>query len=293
MSFARSFPLYLYIKSLLMKYYCFPLLLLSFNACLAQLLRSSPSGQYTTVGTYSRHFRDAFSFTGNQASLAGITNGNAGIYSEKRFLLRELQALSAAISFPCWQGGAGVALDYTGFTNYNESHAGVAYGRSLGANIDIGIQFNYQHINLAGYGSAAATNFEIGTIVHLTDKFHTGCHIYNPVGGKFGKNSEEKLPSLYSFGLGYEASEKLFVGSEIIKEESQPVAINVSLQYAFVKQFFIRCGLSSAVGNCFAGAGIYWKNIRLDIAASWHQQAGMTPSLLLIFKLYQSKFEQQ
>src|ERR1700712_1033556 len=122
-----------------------------------------------------------------------------------------------AISFPWLQGGAGIAADYTGFTDYNEAHLGVAYGKSLGAKISLGIQFNYNHISLAGYGAAGAMNVEIGTIFRLTDKISAGCHVYNPVGGKFGKNSGEKLASVYAFGLGYDASEKLFIASEIIK----------------------------------------------------------------------------
>ncbi len=276
-----------------MRYVCFILLPVLVRPCIAQMLRSSLPVSYTTVGTYSRHFTGVFSFTGNQASLAGVKNIAAGMYSEKRFMLRELKAVSAAISFPCWQGGSGVAVDYTGFTNYNESHAGIAYGRSLGPKVDLGIQFNYNHINLAGYGSAGATSFEIGTIFHLTNKIHAGCHVYNPVGGKFGKNSGEELSSIYAFGLGYEASEKLFVGLEIIKEENQPVNINVCMHYAFEKQFFIRGGISSAVGNYFAGAGISLKNLRLEMAADWHPQAGLTPSLLLIFILSQAKPEQQ
>ncbi len=276
-----------------MKYFCFLLPLIVFKPCVAQMLRSSLPVNYTTVGTYSQHFTDVFSFTKNQASLARVKNIATGIYSEKRYLLQELKELSAAMSFPCLQGGVGIAADYTGVSNYNQSHAGLAYGKSLGAKIDLGVQFNYNHISLAGYGGATAMNFEIGTIFHITDKIQSGCHIYNPVGGKFGKNSGEKLSSVFSLGLGYEASEKLYIGSEIIKEENQPVDFNVALHYAFEKQFFIRGGISSAVGNYYAGAGIFWKNIRLDMAADWHPKAGLTPSLVLIFILSKNTPEQE
>jgi len=272
-----------------MKCCCLFLLLLLINPVIAQMLRSSLPVNYSTTGTYSQHFTDVFSFTKNQASLSRTKNVTAGFYAEKRFMLQELKAFSAAVGFPCWQGGAGIAIDYTGFANYSESHTGLAYGKSLGAKIDLGVQFNYNRISVAGYGSAAAINFEIGAIFHLTDKINAGCHIYNPVGGKFSNSPGEKLSSIYSFGTGYETSEKLYVGAEIIKEENQTVDFNVSIHYAFEKQFFIRGGISSAVGNYFAGAGLLWKNIRLDMAADWHPKVGLTPSLLMIFILTKDK----
>ena len=51
---------------------------------------------------------------------------------------------------------------------------GLAYGRKLGSKIDVGAQFNYNGIRIAEYGNAAALSFEIGVIMHLTDKLHTG-----------------------------------------------------------------------------------------------------------------------
>ena len=261
--------------------------------CLAQITRSSRPANYVGVGAYSLKFTDVFSFSSNQASLSRIKDWSVGVYSERTYMLNELKRFSAAVALPFQRGGAGIAADYFGYAAFNESHAGIAYGRALGEKIDVGVQFNYHHISMAGYGSDGAINFEIGTIIHLTNKLQVGCHLYNPVGGKFSKDSGEKIASIYSFGAGYEASEKLLITTSLVKEENQPVNVNVSMQYAFVKQFFIRGGLTSASASYFAGAGVAWKNYRIDVAADWHPQAGLTPCLLLICALTQSKAEQQ
>ena len=55
-------------------------------------------------------------------------------------------------------------------------------------------------MRIAGYGSAGTVNFEAGAIFHFSERFHLGLHIYNPVGGKFGKNTDEKLASVYTMG---------------------------------------------------------------------------------------------
>jgi hypothetical protein len=127
---------------------------------------------------------------------------------------------------PTNSGNFGFKAGYFGFSDYNESQMGLAYARKLGSKMDSGVQFNYNGIQVSGYGNSSAINFEIGTIFHLTDKLHAGVHAYNPVGGKYGKNSEEKLASVYTVGLGYEASDKFFISAEIEKEENQPVNIN-------------------------------------------------------------------
>jgi hypothetical protein len=190
---------------------------------------------------------------------------------------------AAAAVMPAKQGNFGLEVDYFGFKNYNESQVGLAYARNLGSNLDIGIQFNYYGFRIPAYTGSSAINFEIGAIAHISEKLHAGIHTYNPVGGKLSKTNYEKLSSFYKFGLGYEASEKFLISSEIIKEEDQPVNIEVGFRYNFMKQFFVRGGISTETANSYLGAGISWNSIRLDIAAGYHPQLGFTPALLLVY----------
>ena len=248
----------------------------------SQALRRPIAARYVGLGAYSINHVDAFSFISNQAALAQVKSGAAGVYGEKRFLLSEANMFTAVVVLPTQQGNFGLQADYFGFTNYNESQLGIAYARSLGSKLDLGIKFNYYGFKIPGYANASAINFEIGAIAHLSDKLHTGIHVYNPVGGKLSKQDDEKLNSAYTFGMGYEASDKFFVSSEIVKEEDLPVNVNVGLQYNFKKQFFVRAGIATETTNSYAGAGISWKNFRLDVNGSYHPQLGFTPGLLLI-----------
>ncbi len=249
---------------------------------LGQALRQPIAGSYIGLGAYSKNYVDVFSFTQNQAALAQYEVGGVGVYGEKRFLLVATNFYSAVAVLPTAQGNFGIEADYFGFKNYNESQIGLAYARSLGSNLDIGVKFNYYNFHIPAYGSSSAINFEIGAIAHLTEKLNIGIHAYNPVGGKLSKADNEKLSSIYKFGIGYEASEKFFISSEIIKEEDQPVNIDAAFQYNFFKQFFIRAGTSTGTTNSFFGAGISWNNFRLDVTGSYHPQLGFTPGLMLI-----------
>ena len=248
-----------------------------------QTVRRPVAALYTGLGAYSINHLDVFSAVNNQAALAQIKDPSAGVYGERRFMLDELSLYQLAVAIPTKSGNFGVKAGYFGFSEYNESQIGLGYGRKLGSKIDVGVQFNYNGIRISGYGNSSAINFEIGTILHLTDKLNAGVHAYNPVGGKYGKDQVEKLASVYTFGMGYEASAKFFVSAEIEKEEDQPVNVNAGLQYKFLPQLIARAGISTNTSNVYGGVGLMLRSFRVDVVAGYHPQLGVTPGILLIY----------
>ena len=256
--------------------------IINFNSVTAQSLRYALAQPYISLSAYSVQQNNALSFTGNQAALAGVKNAGIGIYGERRFMLSETSVYTLAGSLPTRLGNFGLMINYAGFKNFNENKIGLAYARKLGKFLDVGVQFNYYSYRIPSYGNASTINFEIGAMMHVTDKLNAGIHVYNPVGGKLGKNSGEKLASAYKMGIGYDASDKFFISSEIIKEEDKPVNVIAGLQYRFAKQFFARAGFISETTSAYAGAGVAWKNLRLDISSSYHPQLGFSPGILLI-----------
>ncbi len=257
----------------------------------AQALRRPLAAPYIGLRAYSINHIDAFSFTSNQAALAQSKSTAIGVYGERRFLLAETNMYSAVGVLPTKQGNFGFQADYFGFKNYNESQLGIAYARSLGSKLDIGVKFNYYSYRIPGYQNSSAVNFEIGAIAHLTEQLHAGIHFYNPVGGTLSKTNNEKLGSIYKFGLGYEPSENFLVSIEIVKQENLPVNVNAGVQYNFAKQFFARAGIASENESPYAGAGISWSNIRVDLSASYHPQLGFSPGLMLIVNFKSKEIE--
>ena len=273
-------------------YALFLVILILINTNLpAQSLRRPIAAFYIGLGAYSINHVDVFSFSSNQAALAQIKNPAIGVYGERRFMLDATNMYSAVAALPTKQGNFGIQADYFGFRNYNESQIGVAYARSLGKLLDIGIKFNYYSFRIPAYQNSSSINFEIGAILHLTARLNAGIHFYNPVGGNLSKTNNEKLSSIYKFGFGYEASENFLMSAEIIKEEDLPVNVNAGVQYNFLKQFFARAGIASENESPYAGAGVSWNSIRLDISASYHPQLGFSPGLMLIVNFKSKKFE--
>jgi len=249
----------------------------------AQVIRQPLSIRYAGLGAYSKNFVDVFSATTNQAALAQLQSGAFGVYGERRFLLEELNQFSAIVAMPTPGGTFAVQGDYFGFSTYNENQLGLAYGRKIAQQVDVGVKFNYHTVRIAGYGNASAINFEAGTIIHLTDKLHAGLHVYNPLSSKLGKNSNEKLASVYQIGTGYEASDKVFLSAEIVKQEDQPVSVNAGMQYNINEKVFLRGGISTLSNNSYVGVGLQLGFARVDLNTAYHPQLGFTPGILLLF----------
>ncbi len=255
------------------------------------MVRQPLSIRYAGLGAYSKKFVDVFSGTSNTASLAQLKAGGFGVYGERRFLLEELNQYSAVVAVPT-KGGTFVAQgDYFGFSDFNENQLGLGYARKITNGIDIGAKFNYHTVRIAGYGSASAINFDIGTIFHLTDKLNAGINVYNPLSSKLGTEGSEKLASVYRVGLGYEVSDRVLVSAEIVKQEDMPVGVNAGLHYNVQENIFIRAGISTATNNSFVGAGIRLGLIRVDVNTAYHPQLGFTPGVLFLINF--KKPEQQ
>ena len=244
---------------------------------------------YLSLGAYSTKQTDPFAFTNNQAALAQVKGSTAGVFGERRFMLSENSVYGVAAAFASSHGNFGVQVNYAGFKNFNENKMGLAYARKLGKLLDVGVQFNYYGYRIPQYGNASSVNFEAGAIMHFSEKLNGGVHVYNPVGGKLGKTGEEKLASAYKLGLGYDVTDNFYVSAEMIKEEDRDINVTGGVQYQFAKQFFARAGFMSETGSSFAGFGLGWKNMRLDVSGSYHPQLGFSPGILLIVNFAHSE----
>ena len=251
--------------------------------CQGQMVRQPISVTYTGLGAYSKKFVDVYSATSNQAALAQLKSGAFGVYGERRFMLEDLNGFSGIVALPVAYGTFGLQADFFGSSKaFSESQIGLIYARKLTEQVDIGVKMNYHSIRVPGYQSASAINFEGGVILHLTDKLHTGIHVYNPMSSKIGKSGNEKLASIYRFGLGYEASDKVFLSTEIVKQEDQQLGVNAGLQYNLYSRLFLRTGISTATNNSYVGLGLQMGVGRIDVNTAYHPQLGFTPGILLL-----------
>jgi hypothetical protein len=216
-----------------------------------------------------------------------------GIYGERIFMMPELANYLFAIAVPISAGNTGLCFSRFGSKGYAQSRIGIAYARPIDKKIDIGIQFNYHSIKIEGYGTAAVAGFEIGSMFHFSDRFHFGVHIENPVGGKFGLNREEKLPSIIETGFGYRPSETFFMTAILTKQESVPVNVKIGFDYRMHSKMKFCAGINSEMGSYWFGAVLLMPRFSVSIFSSIHSRLGPTPGMMLNYEMTQKKTQQQ
>ncbi|HRP56800.1 hypothetical protein [Agriterribacter sp.] len=240
---------------------------------------------YPSSGAYSKNFTDVFSLSSNIAALSALNSFSTGVYSERKFMLEETSLYTVAIAMPTSSGNFALQADHFGYKAYNESQVGIAYGLALSSKAGIGAKFNYYNLRIPSYLNASAINFEIGSVIHISEQLHTGVSIYNPLSSPLGKNTGEKIASVYKTGLGYEMSVSFFTQLEVIKEKGKDVNVHAGIQYRPIKQLFARAGIFTGTSSCYFGAGYLYRKLRMDFSVGFHPQLGISPGLLLLYQL--------
>jgi hypothetical protein len=256
------------------------LLLLTTNVS-AQSVSHSVRRSLPVICTYSTKFQDVFSFSENQATLSSVSSAAVGIYSEKRFMLKDLNLFMVAAVLPHSSGGIGLLLSYAGNNFYNETTVAFSFGKKLSELLSLGIQFNYYHNRVTGEKASRAVNVDAGVVFHFTETFQTGFHVKNLVNVIGTKG----LPEVYAVKLGYDVSEKLFLTAGMEKQQNLPSNITVAIHYALVSLIYLQCGLTTVADDFFIGIGFQKNKEKLEIKAGYQSQLGFTPSLSLIFPL--------
>lgn len=234
------------------------------------------------LGAYSQQHTDISSFISNQAALAEVKHGGIGIGAERRYLLEELASYRLILAIPGARGNFGFQGISRGFSEYRESRFGLAYARQLGKKASLGMQFNYNSLQIAGYGSVKAVSAEAGFLLHLSSKLHTGIHLDNP-GGKHSGDKTLKLPPIYTMGWGYDFSAQLFLSAEIVKEENQPVDARIGIHYVIVPALLVRVMFQTASASGWFSAGVTRSRGRLDVYTGYHPQLGPSAGILLSY----------
>lgn len=226
-------------------------------------------------------FSDIHSAFSNQAGLANLEHFSVVAFAEQRFLLNELQTVSAAAAYPTASGTFGLTLQHFGFEGFNEQKIGLAYARKLLDGLSLGAQVLLLNTQIPEYGSKANITFELGIITQLLPKLQLGAHVYSPMQVELANG--ENLPTVFKLGLAYLPSEKLLCTAEVEKDIDYPARVKFGVEYQVVEQVHLRTGVATNPTTLAFGVGYKVSNLILDIASSYHQTLGFTPTVGFVY----------
>lgn len=268
----------------------FPLLIIIFSLFTIIQSAFSFNGQApigarsSAMGRASVSEADFWSIQNNPAGMALQTQIGAGVFYENRYLMKELAMKSGAVIFPASFGVLGVSFNQFGYTLYNENKIGIAYARSFGPALRIGLQLDYLTTNFAeGYENSSTVTFELGLQSQINDKVIAGAYIFNPIKSRLSAYEDERVPAILRFGISYLFTSSFRTIAEIEKNLDLDPSLRIGMEYLVAKQFFVRAGLNTNPGILTFGAGLDIGPARVDIAAGMHQVLGSSVQAGIIF----------
>ena len=110
---------------------CLIIFFISCNITSASIDNFPTGARYTAIGNIGVMCSDLWSVSQNQAGLGFYNHLVAGFYHENRFALSQLSLHSIAFTVPTGTGTFGLSCTYFGYSLYNESKIGLAFGKSL------------------------------------------------------------------------------------------------------------------------------------------------------------------
>jgi hypothetical protein len=262
-----------------------PVLVLLFSLLTATAQNYSLGSRSAALGNSSVTLRDIWSIHHNQAGLAYLEVPSAGFHFENRFLVPELGLRAGVFGYPTKYGTFGLCVSYFGYRQYNESKFGLAYALRLGKVLSAGIQIDYLNTFFeAEYGNKGTVIGEIGLLAEPVRHLYIGAHLFNPTRSKIADYNDEREPTILRIGMGYHFADKVYVAAEAEKDLDFATTFKGGLEYRFLKNLFLRAGVSSNPAQPSFGIGYVLKGFKADIAFSSHPNLGITPHFSLTYQ---------
>ncbi|MCX7954203.1 MAG: hypothetical protein N3A01_03320 [Bacteroidales bacterium] len=268
-----------------MKYFFHFFLIFCLNRALCDNENWPLGAKQAGMGFTGVTFIDSWNSSHNQAALAFHNFPSMGLFSEQRFLIKEMSLHAFTFVIPT-KGSGTFAIDgtYFGYTKYNETNIGLAYGIALSNNFSIGAKISYHNTHFEEvYGNTGNVVADLSLFTRQFERLYLGTHIYNLTRSKLAIYNDERIPTIIYFGIGYKMTERLFSTIELEKNVELKPIYKFGFDYNLFKNLNIRIGANTSPNFITFGLGYKINKIRADISFSYHQILGFSPHVGFIY----------
>jgi hypothetical protein len=258
---------------------CFCSLMLFTSVASSQDLFSSGARIQALAGA-SVGLYGCWSVFGNQAGLAQITHTEIGGSFQNRFLVSELSTRTGLIVFPVQSSVFAVSLSQFGKNPFRQEMFGLSYAQQIFPKLNFGFQFNYYLLFLSEENRNTGTvGLEIGTQYLWSNQFVLGLHIKNPYQTHINTASGiYRYSSIINLGALFHLSDSFSISTDFENDFSHHLIVRTGMEYTILEKFFVRAGFFGKPYQISMGVGFQVKKLTIDLASSYHQYLGDSPS---------------
>lgn len=220
----------------------------------------------------------------NQAAMGFAEKSNVSLYYAHTGLAEGVNNFMAMGQFKIKNGGTlGFSGSYFGYSQFSDRKIGLAYGLKLADFVSIGAQIDFLNNHIPTYGSNSTVTFEIGTLFKVGENIQIGAHIYNPARVKYGKKTDERVPTVFRLGATYTKYDKIWVTGEFEQDLDKNLAFRAGIDYKVNEYFFVRAGMLTYPLSGTLGVGLVYKDVRFELLGAYQKITGIAPHLGLSY----------
>jgi len=237
--------------------------------------------RYQALSDATIGLSDCWSVFGNQAGLAGIDRIVIGGSFQNRFLVNELSTRAGLLVLPVQSSVFAFSLSQFGQIPFRQEKFGLAYARQISPKLNFGVQFNCYRLFLSEENrSVSSYGTELGVQYLFTESLVVGFHIVNPYRTRVKLNSGIfRYPSRIKIGSFYRLSGLFSLTSELENDFDDHFILKTGIEYTILEKLFVRTGVSGKPYQLSAGIGFQVKKLTLDLATTYSQYLGNSPSV--------------
>lgn len=232
-------------------------------------------GRSMGMGNANVTLGDVWSIFNNVGGLAKTENTQATFSYDHRLNIDELTTLAAAAVIKGKNKAFGLGISSFGSEHFSQNQIGIGFSNQLGI-ASLGIKVNYLQTSIEGFGRGAAAVIEFGGVAELTPELFFGAHVYNVTRAKYGKNSDDRLPTTVKAGISYRPNSKVMVNLEAEKDILLDPLLKMGLEYNLLERVWARVGMNTQPNKFFFGVGFRPKRFHIDYALTQHPSLGNT-----------------
>lgn len=225
---------------------------------------------------------DAHSVSQNPAQNTAVRNTMISAGFESVFSIPGLNSMSCSFILPIKNSQA-AAIHYArnGTKYFYDQSVMLSYGLRISPKLNLGAQIERRNKFYSSETDLAKSVWSatLGLSASPLQGFILGASISNPTKSKWNNSLSTDLPSVIRIGSSISLSAKAIVYTQVIKESEQAASYSAGIEYIPIEQFQFRTGFSSHPFRPSFGAGLVWKNTRIDFSMSAQSYLGFSPGI--------------
>ena len=190
-------------------------------------------------------------------------------------------------TFPVQNTALGMGVAYFGDELLSKSKAIASAAHKIGKTT-LGAKVTYEQWRISELGSKGIFYVDIGGQMEITHQFSIGMVLTNLTQSKFDTLSYNSPVTKVQVGINYHPHENLILLAQIDKDVSNPALLRIGMEYKVSSLVIVRTGVMPNPTSGFAGLGLHWQQLRLDLSGSYQQNLGWSGSVSIDIPLTMS-----